>query len=78
MTPLRKPVTRLSTDSVTRNGRNLVVILGPGALIGFREHGRRRIYTTTIGACASLAMKQTAAAQRAAKLAARAAKGKGK
>lgn len=71
MTPTTKRTVRLSSDSFGRFGRPLVVILGPGALIGFREHGRRKVYTTTIGACASLAMKQTVAAERAAKAAAR-------
>lgn len=71
MTPTTKPVKRLSTDSLGRFGRRLVVILGPGSLIGFREHGCRKVYTTTIGACASLAVKQTQAAARAAKAAAR-------
>lgn len=71
MTPLKKSVTRLSDDSFGRFGRKLVVILGPGQLIGFREHGRRKVYTTTIGACAALAMKQIVAAERAAKVAAR-------
>jgi hypothetical protein len=71
MTPLKKAVQRLSTDTLTRFSRPLVVILGPGSLIGFREHGRRKVYTTTIGACAALALRQTIAAERAAKLAAR-------
>jgi len=71
MTPLRKAVTRLSTDTLLRHGRPIVVILGPGSLIGFREHGRRKVVTTTIGACMSLAYKQTTAAERAAKLAAK-------
>ena len=67
MTPLSKPVVRLSTDTLYRSGRALVVILGPGSLIGFREHGRRRVYTTTIGACAAMAVKQVIASERAAK-----------
>jgi hypothetical protein len=64
-------VVRLSTDRLGRFGRPLVVILGPGELIGFREHGCRRVYTTTIGACAALAVKQAAIAEWAAKAAKR-------
>lgn len=78
MTPLRPrkrkdgsmstgAVERLSDARLGRFGRELVVILGPGELIGFREKGRRKIYTTTIGACAAMAVKQTVAAAKAAK-----------
>ena len=69
-------VVRLSTDRLGRFGRPLVVILGPGELIGFRESGCRKVYTTTIGACAAMAVKQQAMADRAAKAAKR--KGHGK
>lgn len=71
MTPLKKSVTRLSTDRLGRFGRQLVVILGPGELIGFREHGCRKVYTTTIGACAAMAVKQQAMADRLARAAKR-------
>lgn len=82
MTPLRPrkrkdgtttpgTVIRLSDDRLGRFGRQLVVILGPGNLIGFRESGCRKTYTTTIGACAAMAVKQTAIAERAAEAAKR-------
>lgn len=39
MTPTKKAVVRLSPDSIGRFGRNLVVILGPGNIIGFSREG---------------------------------------
>lgn len=69
MTPTTKPTVRESNERLDR--RNIVVILGPGNLLGFRLKGTRRVYETTIGACASLAIKQHVAAERARKAAAR-------
>ena len=70
LTPTHKATLRLSSD-VSGRRRRLVVILGPGSLIGFREHGTRRVYETTVGACYSLAVKQYVAAQKAEKAARR-------
>jgi hypothetical protein len=69
MTPTTKPVVRESSERLDR--RNVVVIVGPGNLIGFRLKGTRRTFETTIAACAHLAMKQWAVAERARKAAAR-------
>jgi hypothetical protein len=70
MTPTHKRTVRLSSD-VSGRRRAIVVIVGPGSLLGFREHGTRKVYETTAGACYSLAVKQHVAAVKAAKLAAR-------
>lgn len=69
MTPTTKPTVRESSERLDR--RNIVVIIGPGALIGFRLKGTRRTFETTVGACASLAIKQFVNAERARKAAAR-------
>jgi hypothetical protein len=72
MTPLTKPVVRRT--NVRDAGRDVVVILGPGNLIGFRLHGTRKIITTTLGGCYMLAAKAEAlriAAERKAKRLAR-------
>lgn len=75
MTPTVKPVIRESNERIDR--RNVVVILGPGNIIGFRMKGRRKVYETTIGACAHMAIKQHVLAERAAKKRAKEAKKKG-
>lgn len=75
MTPTHKPVVRESNERIDR--RNVVVIVGPGNIIGFRMKGRRKVYETTIGACAHLAIKQAVFAERAAKKAKKDAKKKG-
>jgi hypothetical protein len=62
-------VVRESSERLDR--RSIVVILGPGNLLGFRLKGTRRVFETTIGACASLAIKQHVASERARKAAAR-------
>jgi hypothetical protein len=69
MTPTKKATVRLSSARFDR--REVVVILGPGDLIGFRSKGRRKVYETTVAACMSMAVKATVQAQRAAKRAAR-------
>lgn len=69
MTPTTKPVVRESSERLDR--RNVVVIVGPGALIGFRLKGTRKVLETTIGACYHMAAKQHAAAEHARKVAAR-------
>lgn len=48
MTPTKKETVRVS--SARDAGRNIVVILGPGELIGFRLKGTRKVYTTTVTA----------------------------
>lgn len=53
---------RESTARVSR--RNIVIIIGPGALIGFRLKGTRRVEETTVEACYSMAVKQRVAAER--------------
>lgn len=69
MTPTTKPVIRESNERLDR--RNVVVIVGPGNLLGFRLKGTRKTFETTVGACCHLAMKQHAAAEYARKKAAR-------
>jgi hypothetical protein len=76
MTPTTKPVTRESNERLDR--RNIIVIVGPGNILAFRLKGTRRTYETTIGACASLAIKQWANAERARRLALRKAKREGR
>lgn len=69
MTPTTKATVRLSNARF--DGREVVVILGPGNLIGFRSKGRRTVCETTVEACMSMAVKQAVAARKAAKKAAR-------
>jgi hypothetical protein len=75
-TKTTKAVNRESTDGERDRGimRNWIVTIGPGNLIVFRLKGCRARYETTVGACASLALRQWANAERARKLAARKAK----
>jgi hypothetical protein len=53
------------------NRRSIVIIIGPGALIGFRLKGTRRVEETTVEACYAMAVKQRVAAEKEAKLAAK-------
>lgn len=46
MTPLTKATVRESSERDA--GRNIVVIVGPGAQIGFRLKGTRTVYTVTV------------------------------
>lgn len=71
-TPTLRPVSRLSTARDA--GRQIVIIVGPGELLGFRLKGTRRIYTTTVGACYSVAVKAEVRARQAEKIAKRKAK----
>ena len=75
-TKTTKAVHRESTDGERDRGtyRQWIITVGPGNLLGFRLKGTRRVYDTTVGACASLALRQWANAERARKLAARKAK----
>jgi len=74
MTPTHKAVSRVS--SARDAGRNIVIIVGPGELIGFRLKGTRRITETTVLACYCMASKAEARAKAAEKLARKVAKSK--
>jgi hypothetical protein len=65
MTPLSKSLSRRTIG--THHGRRLVVILEPGGLIGFRAERTRRIFWTTLAACADMAMRQAVIAAKLAK-----------
>lgn len=65
MTPLNREVSRRSVG--THRGRRMVVILAPGDVIGFRAERTRRVFWTTIAACADMAMRQQVLADRLAK-----------
>ena len=65
MTPLNRPVSRRSVGN--HRGRRLVVILLPGDVIGFRAERTRKVFYTTLAACADMAMRQQVMAERAAK-----------
>ena len=69
MTPLNRPIARRSVGN--HGGRRMVVILAPGDVIGFRAERTRRVFWTTIAACADMAVKQQVLADRAAKKAKR-------
>lgn len=65
MTPLNREVSRRSIG--THRGRRLVVILLPGDIIGFRAERTRKVFYTTLAACADMAMRQQVLADKAAK-----------
>lgn len=69
MTPLSKPVRRLTFDTIRSGGqtRRLAVALLPGGLLGLRLQGTRREETLSLSACWSLAIKQRVAYEQAAK-----------
>lgn len=69
MTPTTSATVRVSPDRDCK--RNIVVIVGPGSLLGFRLKGTRKVFETTIHAAYSMAVKQEVAARKAAKAAAR-------
>jgi hypothetical protein len=69
MTPLTKPVTR--RPEVKHRQRAYSVTIAPPDVIGFREHGRRKVFWTTLGACFDMAVRQEVNAQRLAKAAKR-------
>lgn len=67
-TKLTKEVSRESGfTKIGGRGKVIIVTLLPGDIISFREKGKRTSYETTIEACAWLAIKQKAAADRAEK-----------
>ena len=67
ITKTTKAVRRESSELARykREFRNVIVILGPGNLIGFRIKGLRTTLVTTVGACVSMAARQKAAARQA-------------
>ena len=58
-THLTKPVTRISRGKVREAGkpRNIVVILRPPNVIGFRAKGCRKEYQLTTEACYTMAVR---------------------
>ena len=66
MTDLRKPVKRVSRCTVREAGREreVVVILRPTNVIGFRAKGCRKEYQLTIDGCYTLAVKAHVAAKK--------------
>lgn len=66
MTNLNKPVKRVSHGFVREQGkaREIVVILRPPNVIGFRAKGCRKEYQLTIEGCYTMAVKATMAAER--------------
>ena len=65
MTPLKNPVSRETT--VRDAGRNVIIRIGPGDVIGFRLKGCRKWIETSLVACYHMAAKAEAAAKRAEK-----------
>jgi hypothetical protein len=73
MTALTKNVRRISSVIVREQGRprNVVVILRPNGLIGFRAAGCRREYSLPIDAAYTLAVRATVLADKKARAQAR-------
>ena len=65
MTPLNRELSRRTIG--THRGRRMIVILAPGDVIGFRAERTRKVFWTTVAACADMAMRQQVLADRAAK-----------
>ncbi len=68
--PLNKTVSRESHGFVREAGktRQVIIILQPPNLIGFRAKGCRKVYHLTSDACYSLAVKAELAAARREKM----------
>lgn len=66
MTTLKKPVRRVSSATVHEQGKNrqIIVILRPPNLIGFRASGCRREYTLTLDGCYVMAVRAHVAAEK--------------
>ena len=64
MNNLTKPIKKVSEGLVREAGkpRNVVVILRPPNVIGFRAKGCRREYQLTIESCYTMAVKASVAA----------------
>lgn len=69
MTPISKPVTRLTLGS--HHGRPLAATLGPGDVLYLRQKGRRQIEGIDLASCYDLAVKRRVARERFHKAAAR-------
>lgn len=67
LTRTHKATVRLTPDRDA--GRQIVVIVGPGPLLGFRLAGTRKVYETTVRACYEMSVKAAKARERALKLA---------
>jgi len=65
VTPLNRELSRRTIG--THRGRRMIVILAPGDVIGFRAERTRKVFWTTVAACADMAMRQQVLADRAAK-----------
>jgi len=59
MTELKKPVRRVSGDSVFEAGklRPVIITLEPPCVLKFRAKGCKKTYSLTIAACYSMAVK---------------------
>lgn len=59
MTDLKKPVKRISSGLIRESGkrRNIVIILRPPNVIGFRAKGCRKEYQLTADVCYTMAVK---------------------
>jgi hypothetical protein len=70
MTNLNRPLSRVSKGTVKEAGkvRNIIVILRPPNVIGFRAKGCRKEYQLTIDACYWMAVKAEERAQHKEKL----------
>jgi hypothetical protein len=66
MTPLQKPVRRLSQSNGV-NRRQYIVTLAPGDIIGFRDARTRTTYWTPLALCYAQAVRAEVARQRAEK-----------
>jgi hypothetical protein len=66
MTDLRKPVRRVSRGLIREAGkvREVVVILRPPNVLGFRAKGCRKEYQLTAEACYTMAVKASVLAQK--------------
>ena len=77
-TKLNKEVSRETSTRIGGRGKVIIVTLLPGDVITFREKGKHTAFETTLEACAWLAIKQKAAADRKEKAEARKAKRQGR
>ena len=67
MTDLRRPVCRRTVSPCPTARRRLVVSLLPGDVIGFREEGRRHVWTAPVSRLYVQTVKWTVDAERAEK-----------
>ena len=66
MTKLKKPVKRTGAGSIREAGklRDIVVILRPPNVIGFRAKGCRKEYQLTTEGCYTMAVRASVAAEK--------------